>query len=154
MPTLRPKPVYDTEFVTVRVFIACDPMQGPVDDDNELLGLFATAAIGHMSFDLLHQVVELSSHCAEIADALRPQVQPQQIRDAVMAYRSNPQPFALGETQGIWITMQVPKKVLRGVVMQPRLVPVPVRTAPRRPSLFQTMFNTRPRLTPPRPKWA
>ena len=156
MSTPRPAEfITDTEFTTVEFFLACDPENGlEAEEPEELMGLFAGSILGGAGFELLHDCIEGLEHAAEIGDALRPQVQPQQIRDAALSFRQNPRPFAPGEVKGLWIQLNVPRQVLRQVIRQTapsaRVVAAPVFSAPtRRPFLP-------PRLRPaaPRPSWA
>lgn len=154
-----PRPVEfttETDFTTVEFFMACDPENGlEAEEPEELLGLFASSILGCAGFELLHHCIEGLEHAAEIGDALRPQVQPQQIREAALSFRQNPRPFAPGEVKGLWIQLQVLRQVLRQVIRQTapsaRAVVAPVISAPvsRRPFLP-------PRLRPaaPRPSWA
>ena len=145
----------ETEFTTVEFFMACDPENGEAEEPEELLALFAGSMLGFAGFELLHHCIEGLEHAAEISDALRPQVQPQQIRDAAKAFRQNPRPFAPGEVKGLWIQLQVSRQVLRQIIRQTapsaRQVAAPMVSAPapRRPFLP-------PRLRPaaPRPSWA
>jgi len=157
MPKPRPAEfITETEFTTVEFFMACDPENGlEADEPEELLALFAGAVLGCAGFELLHHCIEGLEHASEIGDSLRTQVQPRQIRDAATAFRRNPRPFAPGEVKGLWIQLQVPRRVLRQVIRQTapsaRVVSAPVISAPapRRPFLP-------PRLRPaaPRPSWA
>jgi hypothetical protein len=157
MPTPRPLEfTTDTEFTTIEFFLACDPENGlEAEEPEELLAMFAGSMLGVAGFELLHHCIEGIEHAAEIGDALRPQVQPQQILDAARAFRQNPRPFAPGEVKGLWIQLQVPRQVLREVIRHTapsaRVVAAPVQNAPapRRPFLP-------PRLRPaaPRPSWA
>ena len=152
MHTPRAEFVTETEFTTVEFFMACDPENGlEADEPEELLGLFAGAVLGGSGFELLYHCVEGLEHASEIGDALRPQVQPQQIRDAATAFRRNPHPFAPGEVKGLWIQLQLQRQVLRQVIRQTapiaQVVAAPVISAPaaRRPFLP-------PRLRPAAPR--
>lgn len=157
MPTPRPADfTTDTEFTTVEFFLACDPENGlETEEPEELLGLFASSILGGAGFELLHHCIEGLEHAAEIGDALRPQVQPQQIRDAARIFRQNPRPFAPGEVKGLWIHLQVPHQVLRQVIRQTapsaHVAAVPVISAP---ALRRTSLPPRLRPAAPRPSWA
>jgi hypothetical protein len=156
MPTPYPEFTTETEFATVEFFMACDPENGlEAEEPEELLGLFAGSILGGAGFELLHHCIEGLEHAAEIGDALRPQVQPQQIRDAARTFRQNPRPFAPGEVKGLWIQLQVPRQVLRQVIRQTapsaRFVAAPVINAP---ALRRSFLPSRLRPAAPRPSWA
>jgi hypothetical protein len=157
MSTPRPVEfINETEFTTVEFFLACDPEAGlEAEEPEELLALFAGSVLGGAGFELLHHCIEGLEHAAEIGDALRPQVQPQQIREAALAFRQNPRPFAPGEVKGLWIQLQVPHQVLRQVIRQTapsaHVAAAPVISAP---ALRRTFLPPRLRPAAPRPTWA
>lgn len=155
MLTRPPNLVAEIEFTTVEFFISCDPDSDlETREPEELLSLFAGAVLGGMGFELLHHVLEGIEHVSDIADALRPQVQAQQIQRAIAAYRRSPRPFAPGEVKGVWVQLRVARHVLRQTIRQ--TAPSNQRIAPPVASANAACRQFLPqRLRPtPRPTWA
>lgn len=132
----------NVEFETVEFFVPCDPASELEEDrvEDEFVAMLSGAVLGGLGFDALHHAIEGLEHVSEIADALRPTVQPQQVTAAIQAYRRNPCPFAPGEIKGVWVRFQVPRQRLNQVVLRtaPSLrqpnAPTPPAPPARRPS--------------------
>lgn len=116
-PQLTPSLEDDIDFVQVEFFLKLDPeTYFEEEQDTELLGALATASLGAVGLETLHHLLEGVEHAQAVSDALRPQLVPQQVKDAVVAFRRSGRTFAPGEVKGVWVPMMIPRKTLRMVI--------------------------------------
>lgn len=108
----------DEETLDFWMFVPINPETCDLEQsESTLLELFgsgiAGAVMGAIGWEFLSHVLDVGEHLGGLQDAMRPQIRPIQIFDALAAWKANPRPFAKGEVPGIWVRVPVPRPRVR-----------------------------------------